>query len=52
MRLGITLEDENGIYSNVSMHFGQCKYFLLADIENNKLNSIAQHIGEYLVGSQ
>ena len=51
MKLGITLEDENGIYSNVSMHFGQCKYFLLADIENNKLKGIriventAQHGG-------
>ena len=36
MRLAVTLEDENGIYSNVSMHFGQCRYFFLADIKDNK----------------
>lgn len=37
MRLGITLEDENGLYSNVSQHFGQCRYFFLVDVENNKI---------------
>ena len=51
MRLGITLEDENGIHSNVSMHFGQCKYFFIADIKDNKIEhtriipNIAQHGG-------
>jgi predicted Fe-Mo cluster-binding NifX family protein len=37
MRIGITLNDEKGLLSEVSQHFGQCKYFLLADIENGKL---------------
>ncbi|MDD5679653.1 MAG: NifB/NifX family molybdenum-iron cluster-binding protein [Candidatus Omnitrophica bacterium] len=38
MRLGITLEDESGLQGNVAQHFGQCKYFFLLDIENNKVN--------------
>ncbi len=37
MKLGITLEDEKGMDGNVSLHFGQCKYFLIADIEGNKV---------------
>ncbi len=37
MKLGITLEDEKGLDSNVSLHFGQCKYFLIANIEGNKI---------------
>lgn len=37
MRVGIVLEDDRGLDGNVSAHFGQCPYFLLADIdEKNK----------------
>jgi predicted Fe-Mo cluster-binding NifX family protein len=37
MRLGITLEDQKGLQGNVAGHFGQCKYFFLLDIENDKV---------------
>jgi len=37
MRLGITLEDENGFESNVAQHFGQCRYFFIVNIEGNKI---------------
>lgn len=37
MKLGITLSDENGLNSIVSQHFGQCRYFFIADIEDNKI---------------
>ena len=37
MRLGITLEDERGVEGNVSLHFGQCRYFLIVDIDNGKV---------------
>jgi len=40
MRIGITLDDDMGIHGDVSQHFGQCKYFLLADIENNKVKGM------------
>jgi len=39
MRLGVTLEDEKGIESNVSAHFGQCPFFLIAEIEGDKITS-------------
>ena len=37
MILGITVNDELGLQGNVSQHFGQCKFFFLAEIENGKL---------------
>jgi predicted Fe-Mo cluster-binding NifX family protein len=39
MKLGITINDENGLSSEVSQHFGQCKYFFLADIEDSKIKN-------------
>jgi predicted Fe-Mo cluster-binding NifX family protein len=36
MKLGITLQDETGLASQVSSHFGQCQYFLLADIVDKR----------------
>ena len=39
MRIGVTLDDNAGLNSKVSQHFGQCGYFLIADIENNKIQN-------------
>ena len=36
MRVGVVLEDENGVHGNVCAHFGQCKFFFLADIDQAK----------------
>ncbi len=36
MRVGVVLEDENGIHGNVCAHFGQCRYFFLVDIDKDK----------------
>jgi predicted Fe-Mo cluster-binding NifX family protein len=36
MRVGVVLEDESGIESNVCAHFGQCRYFFLADVDKDK----------------
>ncbi|MFH1287437.1 MAG: NifB/NifX family molybdenum-iron cluster-binding protein [bacterium] len=36
MKIGVVLEDENGINGNVCAHFGQCKYFFLAYIDKDK----------------
>ncbi len=30
------MEDENGVHGDVCAHFGQCKFFLLADIDKDK----------------
>jgi len=51
MRVGITLEDERGLESNVAEHFGQCRYFLIVDIKDNQMTAMkvvpnnAQHGG-------
>ncbi|MDP8261739.1 MAG: NifB/NifX family molybdenum-iron cluster-binding protein [Candidatus Ancaeobacter aquaticus] len=39
MKIGITLDDDKGLESNVSLHFGQCKYFLIVDVENNEIKN-------------
>jgi len=36
MKIGVVLEDENGMHGNVCAHFGQCKYFFLVDIDKDK----------------
>lgn len=36
MRVGVVLEDDRGASGNVCAHFGQCKFFLLADIDEGK----------------
>ncbi|MDD5282226.1 MAG: NifB/NifX family molybdenum-iron cluster-binding protein [Candidatus Omnitrophica bacterium] len=36
MRVGVVLEDDSGVHGNVCTHFGQCRYFLLADIDKDK----------------
>lgn len=36
MRVGVVLEDEKGLEGDVCAHFGQCKFFLLADIDKDK----------------
>ena len=37
MKIGITLNDERGLESEVCSHFGQCTHFLLVDVENGKI---------------
>ena len=44
MRVGVVLEDENGIHGNVCAHFGQCKYFFLVDIDKDKKKIIGTRI--------
>ena len=44
MKVGVVLEDENGIYGNVSERLGQCKYFFLADIDTDKKKIIGTRI--------
>lgn len=39
MRIGITLENAKGMESDVSLHFGQCKYFLIAEIVDNEVKN-------------
>ena len=44
MRVGVVLENESGLYGNVCAHFGQCKFFFLADIDETKKKIISTRI--------
>ncbi len=37
MRIAIPAEDDRGLESNVSGHFGRAKYFVFVDIEDNEI---------------
>lgn len=37
MKIGVSLDENNGLESKVSMHFGQCRYFMIVEIENGKM---------------
>ena len=37
MRIGITTNDDRGLDSEVSAHFGQCKYFCVVELNGNKI---------------
>jgi predicted Fe-Mo cluster-binding NifX family protein len=39
MKVGISLEDENGLYSNVCKHFQESSHFFILDIDKNKIVS-------------
>lgn len=36
MKVGVVLEDESGLQGDVCAHFGQCKFFFLVDIDQDK----------------
>jgi len=39
MKIGITLDEDKGLESQVSQHFGQCKYFLIADVQDGEIKN-------------
>jgi len=39
MKVGIALEDENGLYSNVCEHFRKTSHFFILDIDKDKIVS-------------
>ena len=39
MKVGIGLEDENGLYSNVCRNFQESSHFFILDIDKNKIVS-------------
>lgn len=36
-RIGITLDDDGGLESGVSQHFGQCQYFCVVDMDGKTI---------------
>ncbi|MGD2163250.1 MAG: NifB/NifX family molybdenum-iron cluster-binding protein [Anaerolineales bacterium] len=39
MRIAIAAMDNQGLDGQVSHHFGRCPYFVLVDVENNKIEA-------------
>jgi len=39
MKIGISLEDENGLYSNICEYFQESSHFFILDIDKNKIIS-------------
>jgi predicted Fe-Mo cluster-binding NifX family protein len=39
MKVGISLKDENGLYSNISDYFRESSHFFILDIDKNKIVS-------------
>ncbi|MGD9642737.1 MAG: NifB/NifX family molybdenum-iron cluster-binding protein [Elusimicrobiales bacterium] len=37
MKIGITLNDDQGLKSEVCAHFGQCSHFLIVEAEGDKI---------------
>ncbi|MFH1387501.1 MAG: NifB/NifX family molybdenum-iron cluster-binding protein [bacterium] len=44
MKVGVVLEDMSGLDGEVCSHFGQCKYFLLADIDQEQKKIIGTSV--------
>ena len=40
MRIAISAENNNGLHSLVSGHFGRCPYFILVDVEGQEVKTV------------
>lgn len=40
MRIAIPSENDNGLESNISMHFGRCKYYTFVDIADKEIKNV------------
>lgn len=36
MKLGVVMDDDKGLEGYISDHFGQCKFFLVVDVDNQR----------------
>jgi predicted Fe-Mo cluster-binding NifX family protein len=37
MKVGVVILEDRGLDSEISLHFGQCQNFLIADVDNEKI---------------
>ncbi len=47
MKVGVSLEDENGLYSNICEYFQESSHFFILDIDKNKIVSsriVSNHV--------
>ena len=47
MRIAVSAEDDNGLDSRVSPHFGRCPYFVLLDVGGRQVNAVSVVVNPY-----
>ncbi len=52
MRIAISAEENNGLQSRVSHHFGRCPYFVIVDVEDKNVEKIEVIDNPYFAGHQ
>lgn len=52
MRIAISAEENNGLKSRVSHHFGRCPYFVIVDVANSRIEKIEVVENPYFAGHQ
>jgi predicted Fe-Mo cluster-binding NifX family protein len=50
MRFAISTEDNKGLDSNVSQHFGRCPYFVIVDFEDDAVKEVKVVDNPYFAG--
>ncbi len=50
MKFAISTEDNKGLESNVSQHFGRCPYFVLVELENEAVKEVKVVDNPYFAG--
>jgi predicted Fe-Mo cluster-binding NifX family protein len=40
MKIALAAEDNRGLEAIISQHFGRCPYYILADVENDKIGEV------------
>ncbi len=50
MRFAISTEDNKGLESNVSQHFGRCPYFVIVDFEDDAVKEVKVVDNPYYAG--
>jgi predicted Fe-Mo cluster-binding NifX family protein len=52
MRIAISAEENNGLQSRVSHHFGRCPYFVIVDVEDKNIEKVEVIDNPYFAGHQ
>jgi predicted Fe-Mo cluster-binding NifX family protein len=52
MRIAISADDDRGLDSAVSFHFGRCPYFVLVDVEDGAVKDVNAVVNPYFAEHQ
>lgn len=52
MKVAIAAEDNNGLAGEVSMHFGRCQYYVLAEVQDGKIVKSSTEVNPFFGNHQ